>query len=71
MMVPLRRPSADTAVIVGAVLAGLKVIYRPGYQYAKAGVMLLEMSVFWHLQLPCTSGFYCKRSFDYALPREG
>jgi DNA polymerase V len=41
--VPLRRPSADTAVIVGAVLAGLRVIHRPGYQYAKAGVMLLDL----------------------------
>ena len=41
--VPLRRPSADTAVIVGAVLAGLRLIYRPGYQYAKAGVMLLDL----------------------------
>jgi DNA polymerase V len=43
MTVPLRRPSADTAVIVGAVLAGLRVIYRTGYQYAKAGVMLLDL----------------------------
>jgi DNA polymerase V len=43
MTVPLRRPSADTAVIVSAVLAGLRAIYRPGYQYAKAGVMLLDL----------------------------
>ena len=41
--VPLRRPSADTAVLVAAALAGLQAIYRPGIKYAKAGVMLLEL----------------------------
>jgi DNA polymerase V len=41
--VPLRRPSADTAWIVAAALAGLRAIYRPGFKYAKAGVMLLEL----------------------------
>ena len=41
--VPLRRPSADTAQIVGAALAGLRAIYRPDYKMAKAGVMLLEL----------------------------
>lgn len=41
--VPLRRPSADTAVIVGAVLDGLRTIYRPGFQLAKAGVMLMDL----------------------------
>ena len=40
---PLRRPSADTAQIVGAALAGLRAIYRPDYNMAKAGVMLLEL----------------------------
>ena len=45
--VPLRRPSADTGVIVSAALRGLRAIYRPGYQMAKAGVMLLELQ-------PCT-----------------
>ena len=41
--VPLRRPSADTAVIVAAALAGLRAIYRPGFKLSKAGVMLLEL----------------------------
>lgn len=41
--VPLRRPSADTALIVGAALAGLRAIYRPGFKFAKAGVMLLDL----------------------------
>ena len=50
LTMPLRRPSADTAVIVGAVLAGLKIIYRPGYLYAKAGVMLLDLQPQSHQQ---------------------
>ena len=41
--VPLRRPSADTTVIVAAALSGLRSIYRPGFKLAKAGVMLLEL----------------------------
>src|SRR5665647_940112 len=41
--VPLRRSSADTALIVGAALAGLRSIYRPDFKYAKAGVMLLDL----------------------------
>ena len=41
--VPLRRPSADTALIVGAALAGLRAIYKPGFKMAKAGVMLLDL----------------------------
>jgi DNA polymerase V len=43
VITPLRRPSADTAVIASAALAGLRALYRPGYQLAKAGVMLLEL----------------------------
>ena len=43
--VPLRRPSADTAVIVAAALSGLRAIYRPGFKLAKAGVMLLELQL--------------------------
>jgi DNA polymerase V len=41
--VPLRRPSADTAVIVQAALMGLTAIYKPGFKYAKAGVMVLAL----------------------------
>lgn len=43
MTVPLRRPSADTGVIVSAALAGLSAIYRPGFKLAKAGVMLMDL----------------------------
>ena len=41
--VPLRLPSSDTLAIVSAALAGLERIYRSGYDYAKAGVMLLDL----------------------------
>ena len=42
-VVPLRRPTSDTAHIVAAALAGLKAIYRPGFKLAKAGVMFLDL----------------------------
>ena len=41
--VPLRRPTADTAALVAAAVAGLKAIFRPGFNYAKAGVMLMDL----------------------------
>lgn len=43
VIVPMRRPSDDTSSIVGAALMGLRSIYRPGYRFAKAGVMLLDI----------------------------
>ncbi|MEY4644221.1 MAG: hypothetical protein RLZZ596_1052 [Pseudomonadota bacterium] len=44
ILVPLRRPSSDTAVLVQAALSGLRAIYRPGYKLAKAGVMLVDLA---------------------------
>src|SRR6185295_20272346 len=35
--------SADTAKIIRAALAGLNVVWRNGYRYKKAGVMLLDL----------------------------
>lgn len=40
---PLRRPTSDTGALVSAAVAGLKLIYKPGYKLAKAGVMLLDL----------------------------
>ena len=40
---PLASPSADTGRIVDAALRGLQQVYRPGFHYAKAGVMLLDL----------------------------
>ncbi|MFZ3139105.1 hypothetical protein [Polaromonas sp.] len=41
LTVPLRWPTSDSRLIVQAALHGLQQIYRPGLNYAKAGVMLL------------------------------
>ena len=43
VVVPLRRPTADTGDLVTAAVMGLSAIYRPGFKLAKAGVMLLDL----------------------------
>lgn len=43
IVMPLRRPCADTAAIVASAVAGVHAIYRPGFNLAKAGVMLLDL----------------------------
>ena len=40
---PLRRPTSDTGALVSAAIAGLTAIFRPGFNYAKAGVMLMDL----------------------------
>jgi DNA polymerase V len=42
-VVPLRRATHDSRAITQAALLGLQAIYRPGYRYAKGGVMLLDL----------------------------
>ncbi|WP_233556478.1 DUF4113 domain-containing protein [Noviherbaspirillum sedimenti] len=44
VVMPLAEATSDTRWLTAAALAGLKRIYRPGYAYKKAGVMLLELS---------------------------
>lgn len=41
--IPLPAPSDDTLLLIRAALWGLRRIYRPGYEYQKAGVMLLNL----------------------------
>ena len=41
--VPLRRPTADSQQLVAAAVLGLRAIYKPGFNYIKAGVMLLDL----------------------------
>jgi DNA polymerase V len=41
--VPLVRPSADTRTIIGTAVRALQQMYRPGFNYAKAGVMLADL----------------------------
>lgn len=43
IVVPLRRPTSDTGTLVQAAHMGLSAIYRAGYKFAKAGVMVLEL----------------------------
>lgn len=43
VVVPLRQPTSDSAAIVRAALNGLQAIFQPGYPYARAGVMLLDL----------------------------
>lgn len=43
IVVPLGTPTSDSAAIVDAALRGLRGIYRPGFQLAKAGVMLMDL----------------------------
>lgn len=43
MTIPLPSPTDDTRQLVNVALWGLKLIYKPNYNYAKAGVMLSEI----------------------------
>lgn len=43
--VPLVRATSNTILLVSAAVRGLRAIFKPGYRYAKAGVMLLDLVV--------------------------
>lgn len=43
IVVPLSVPTDDTLRLTQAALWGLRRIYRPGYQYRKAGIALMEL----------------------------
>jgi len=43
IVVPLVRPTANTSELTAAAVQGLRHIYKPGFQFAKAGVMLLDL----------------------------
>lgn len=43
MVLLLRRPTADTRHLVNAVVMGISQIYKPGFRFSKAGVMLLDL----------------------------
>jgi hypothetical protein len=64
--VPLRRPTAGTALIAASAIRGLKAIFKPDYQYAKAGVMLLDLLLTtWrlgHERRPGENNFVCSRA---------
>ena len=41
--VPLRRPSCDSAALTSTAVRSLRATFKPGFNYAKAGVMLLDL----------------------------
>ena len=43
IVMPLTEPTADTGLLVSHAMRGLKHIYKLGYRYQKAGVMLMEL----------------------------
>ncbi len=43
LVIPFRRPTADWADITSAAVIDLKAIFKPGLDYAKAVVMLLDI----------------------------
>ena len=61
LTVPIIVPTDDTRVLAGAALHGLVRIYREGFRYKKAGVMLLDLS---------PKGMLQGVLFDEARPRE-
>ena len=50
LTVPLPEPADDTRLLARAAIAGLRRLYKPGYAYQKAGVMLLDLSDAGHAQ---------------------
>jgi len=44
LTIPLLNPDDDTRVLIQAALRGLKIIYRTGFRYKKAGIMLTLLS---------------------------
>ncbi|MBU2710798.1 Y-family DNA polymerase [Zooshikella harenae] len=44
VFIPLPYPTMDSRLLVQNALKGLKAIYQPGFAYAKAGVMLCDLS---------------------------
>ena len=45
-LVPLNNPTDDTRILIRAALTGLKSIYKPGFSYKKAGVLLDDLLPF-------------------------
>ena len=45
-MFTLTNPTDDTRILIRAVLTGLKSIYKPGFSYKKAGVLLDDLLPF-------------------------
>ena len=44
VVVPLRRPTADSRLLVQSAVAGVRQIYQPGFRLSKAGVMFMDLT---------------------------
>lgn len=44
VVVPLRRPTDDSRLLVQSAVVGVRQIYQSGYRLSKAGVMLMDLS---------------------------
>ena len=44
VVIPLRRPTADSRLLVQSAVSGIRQIYQPGFLLSKAGVMLLDLT---------------------------
>ncbi len=44
IVIPLRRPTADSRLLVQSAVAGVRQIYQPGFRLSKAGVMLMDLT---------------------------
>ena len=47
---PLSQPTGDTRVLISAVVRALCSVFRPGFNYVKAGVMLVDLQQASHEQ---------------------
>ena len=43
LTLPMVRPTSDTRLLIGAAVRALEGMYRPGFNYVKAGVMLVDL----------------------------
>ncbi|MGE0315279.1 MAG: DUF4113 domain-containing protein [Lautropia sp.] len=50
MTISFARPTADSPRVIGIVVDALERMYRPGFDYAKAGVMLVDLRAQGHEQ---------------------
>ena len=50
LTVPLLRPTADSRLLIAAAAGAVQRLFRPGFNYAKAGVMMIDLQPSGHMQ---------------------
>lgn len=56
-IIELAYPTSDTATLISAAISGIEAIYRSGFQYKKAGVVLINIVPEDHLQHNILEGY--------------